>query len=409
MFKKLSSVIVLSFIYGVASQAPGDSCFQDGVPGVCKLLRNCQALTDNPKSQWWKLPRCGFEGFEVIICCVEKPTTTSARPVATTRRPGTTTTEFFVPVYDYSPNTAIVDGCAAVEPERTAAKTGRKAWDKCIDYQHELVYPCEQTALSGSMGRANRCNHNVDELIVGGTNAKRTEFPHMVLLGYGQSNGTAVWQCGGTLLSDRFILTAGHCTSARDLGPVAYAITGTLKRTDDVSASQVHRIRRIIKHPQYKAPSKYHDIALLEVENPIKLDFTTVPACLDVFGGDHSKAVATGWGAITWMGSNADYLQKVTLNKFKDEECSAKFRPSRNIRTGFDPDTQVCYGDYTQSKDTCQGDSGGPLTIQNRQIHCMYTVVGVTSFGKGCGNIGDPGMYTKVSHYVDWIESIVFA
>jgi secreted trypsin-like serine protease len=54
-----------------------------------------------------------------------------------------------------------------------------------------------------------------------------------------------------------------------------------------------------------------------------------------------------------------------------------------------------------------QGDSGGPLQVKNKRISCMYTIIGVTSFGSQCG-IGDPGVYTRVSKYVPWIESVVW-
>ncbi|KAI8426719.1 hypothetical protein MSG28_014422, partial [Choristoneura fumiferana] len=66
------------------------------------------------------------------------------------------------------------------------------------------------------------------------------------------------------------------------------------------------------------------------------------------------------------------------------------------------------FNPYTKHNDIAllETDPGGPLTILNHGIHCMYTVVGITSFGMNCGSVGVPGWYTKVSHYVPWIESI---
>lgn len=55
-----------------------------------------------------------------------------------------------------------------------------------------------------------------------------------------------------------------------------------------------------------------------------------------------------------------------------------------------------------------QGDSGGPLQLYHPHQSCMYEIIGVTSFGKGCGNINTPGVYTRVYHYLDWIEGIVW-
>ncbi|KAI8426739.1 hypothetical protein MSG28_014436 [Choristoneura fumiferana] len=140
--------------------------------------------------------------------------------------------------------------------------------------------------------------------------------------------------------------------------------------------------------------------------NGIRLGVSVVPACLDVFGGDHYKAVATGWGATSFLGDVANTLQKVTLTEFTDRECSVNY-PVKKGST-FNNTIQVCYGDYSRKADTCQGDSGGPLTILNHRLHCMYTVVGITSIGVNCGTPGQPGWYTKVSHYVPWIESIVW-
>ncbi|KAI8426709.1 hypothetical protein MSG28_014415 [Choristoneura fumiferana] len=493
MIHKLLSITVLYLINNVASQGAGESCIQDGVPGLCTVLGQCQSVLGNPKSQWWKLHRCGFQGPEPIICCVPSATTTTQRPVATTPKLGSSTTEYIPPVFDYQPSLPVEEGCTEPIPGVTAAKTGRKAWDigeknperrglataggpgpaerssvprskgalgrqdeqpgqcstpersgswtsqegQCIEYKEELIYPCKQSvALSGSMNRVSNCRQNADGLIVGGKDASQNEFPHMVLLGFGQSSETAAWQCGGSLLSEKFILTAGHCTWARDLGPVTYAIVGSLRRSDKVDSSQVHRIQHIIKHPQYKAPSKYHDIALLETLLPVTLGASAVPVCLDIFGGNTSQAVATGWGATAWRGSDADILQKVvgpcarsariattillanpavkqqclhccvlawrvTLTKFKEEECRKKFPRSRTMEHGFDADTQICYGDYTERVDTCQGDSGGPLTIQNAKVTCTYIIVGITSFGKSCGSPKDPGIYTKVPRSVN--------
>ncbi|KAI8426729.1 hypothetical protein MSG28_014431 [Choristoneura fumiferana] len=88
-----------------------------------------------------------------------------------------------------------------------------------------------------------------------------------------------------------------------------------------------------------------NDIALLETDS-IHLSQSIVPACLDVFGGDRDRAVATGWGRTTHRGGPADTLQK--------------------------------------------GDDGAPLTILNHRLHCMYTVVGITTAAAGCGVPGLP-------------------
>lgn len=55
-----------------------------------------------------------------------------------------------------------------------------------------------------------------------------------------------------------------------------------------------------------------------------------------------------------------------------------------------------------------QGDSGGPIQTNHGHVSCMYTIEGVTSFGKVCGTKGVPGVYTRVYSYLKWIENIVW-
>lgn len=401
------TVLLVSVFVCVQAQFEGEYCTKDGVAGICTNLNRCQTAIQDIRNR--KNPKiCAFDNVDPIVCCLDRSTGPTA---TTTKRPSvTTTTEYIPPVYDYvnvDPNNS---GCEPIPEALTSKKTGQKAWDKCIEYQEKLVYPCEKgVALTGDLSRSNRCHHNADELIIGGTDAAQYEFPHMVMIGYGDKIEELQWLCGGALISEKFVLTAGHCIASRDLGPITYVAVGALRRGDAADRSRVYKVKNVIKHPQFQPPVKYHDIALVETENTIKLDQFVVPACLHV--GDpvnDEKVQATGWGLTQYSGSVSDTLQKVVLNKFSTAECAAKYQPVRLMRQGFDPQSQTCYGDKLVSKDTCQGDSGGPIQIKNKNISCMYTVVGVTSFGRACGFVGEPGIYTRVANYVSWIENIVW-
>ncbi|CAH4036014.1 unnamed protein product [Pieris brassicae] len=394
------------FICYSSGQYEGDFCYQNGVQGVCTILDNCQPAIDDIRRR--RQPQiCSFIGMDTIVCCVDK-----RQPVATTtRRPLTTSTAYVPLVYDYKETDELSEGfCENLGSNMTATKTGQKAWDKCIEYQQTLVYPCERgVALTGEMARVSKCRHHVTDLIIGGVQAGEDEFPHMVLLGFGETPDTAQWVCGGTLMSDRFILTAGHCTFSRNNGPVKYALLGVLRRKHQIDKRSLYGIQRVVKHPNYDPPRRYNDIALLETDRPIALGQSAVPACLDIGApADYEKSLATGWGATENRGVSSDVLQKVILHRFSTDECSKMFGPDRLMKRGFDPRTQICYGDKEKSKDTCQGDSGGPLQIKHRQISCMYTIIGITSFGRACGVIGQPGIYTRVAEYVPWIESVVW-
>ncbi|CAG2062816.1 unnamed protein product, partial [Timema podura] len=68
--------------------------------------------------------------------------------------------------------------------------------------------------------------------------------------------------------------------------------------------------------------------------------------------------------------------------------------------------SMLCAGELAGGKDTCQGDSGGPIQISNKNNHCIHYIIGVTSFGKFCAGKNAPGVYTRVSYFLPWIESI---
>lgn len=107
-------------------------------------------------------------------------------------------------------------------------------------------------------------------------------------------------------------------------------------------------------------------------------------------------------------GSNK--LMKVTIDMIDYNECNKTFAADvggRALKHGV-MKYQLCAGVMKGGKDTCQGDSGGPLQVILKKPYCMYEIIGVTSFGKFCGFRSSPAIYTRVSHYIKWIESIVW-
>jgi secreted trypsin-like serine protease len=104
---------------------------------------------------------------------------------------------------------------------------------------------------------------------------------------------------------------------------------------------------------------------------------------------------------------SAEYLQKVTLQLLNTSTCQPSYRNRRNLKKGI-VNEQLCAGDLSGDRDTCQGDSGGPLQIKDKEYICSYHLIGITSFGIGCGGKAVPSVYTRASSYLDWIESVVW-
>ncbi|EEZ99357.2 serine protease snake [Tribolium castaneum] len=341
----------LEIVYGQLNGAPC-TVTSSGLSGICKLLSECRQVQDDIiKNQ--RLPQlCGFRETQSIVCCP---------PTIEKRKPG-----------DISKI-------------------------KCREY---------------SSYASNECGHKIVKRIVGGTSAGRKEFPHMVLLGYEEPPDENIrWLCGGTIISDRFILTSANCFASRRGLTLKYVKMGVTD-VNDTEHKQELKPLQIIVHPDFKPPARYNDIALVKLEKPIELNAYARPACLYTEKSiSVEKGLATGWGYTSFAsGTASDQLLKVALVLVSHEFCNMTYKNiiSRNLKRGIVDDIQLCAGSGQDGKDTCQGDSGGPLQIYHEgdDVVCMYDIVGVTSFGRGCGQ--SPGVYTRVSHYIQWIEEIVW-
>ncbi|XP_017488913.1 PREDICTED: chymotrypsin-2-like [Rhagoletis zephyria] len=118
---------------------------------------------------------------------------------------------------------------------------------------------------------------------------------------------------------------------------------------------------------------------------------------------DNENVTAVGYGHTIFGGRSSDELLKAYLIVVGNEVCQTHYRDTNLLPLGL-MDIQLCAQDRQFGHDTCQGDSGGPLILKIR--HVPY-VIGVTSFGLGCATEA-PGVYTRASKYLDWIEAHVW-
>lgn len=233
--------------------------------------------------------------------------------------------------------------------------------------------------------------------ILNGTETDISKWPWMVALvrsGFSVIDGQF---CGGTLISDRWILTAAHCVIDETTATVKVFVGHT--RLSEATQSDLHSISQIVIHPAYNQLTLDSDIALLELSEVTILTPIQTLGHYSLNDRPGINATALGWGDTSSVVFDfPDTLNAVDLPLVGNELCAQ--------RTSFITDNMLCAGFSTGVKDTCTGDSGGPLVVFDEASQLWYQV-GITSFGVGCEAQGDYGGYTRVKNFSDYISATI--
>jgi len=244
-------------------------------------------------------------------------------------------------------------------------------------------------------------NKSPKSKIVGGGPTGVGEFPWLVAILYRNKNLIGQ-QCAGTLVGDKYVLTAAHCTWYHARTRIFVRVGDTSLDTEFEAHSETIEVERVINHPGYSMASDENDIAVIVLAKAVSLTkFPNIkPACLPEQGATfQGDAIIAGWGTEQSGGYAHAWLQKVQVTVFRDEDCG-------NIRSLMTSD-MICAGVMWGGKDSCQGDSGGPLIIPDPSNENGTILVGVVSWGHGCAQALSPGIYSEVSHFIPWLNEVM--
>uniref|UniRef100_A0A8C9FDS8 TMPS4 protease n=1 Tax=Pavo cristatus TaxID=9049 RepID=A0A8C9FDS8_PAVCR len=254
--------------------------------------------------------------------------------------------------------------------------------------------PSSRKCLSGSVVSllCSSCGESVrTPRVLGGRPAAIEAWPWQVSLRY---RGEHI--CGGSIIDPRWILTACRGNAEQHMGSTVWRVKAG---SDVLSGPATLTVEKVFVAEGTPTSPNNNDIALVKLEIPLRMSGeTTKPICLPYFDEELEPGTplwVIGWGYTEQNGKLSETLQQAEVRLIGMQSC--------NLEAYHGKVTQrmLCAGLPEGGVDTCQGDSGGPLLYANRH----WQVVGIVSWGFGCGTPSTPGVYTSVRAYLDWIYS----
>ncbi|KAL5019244.1 hypothetical protein ScPMuIL_004966 [Solemya velum] len=244
--------------------------------------------------------------------------------------------------------------------------------------------------------------------IIGGQTAGNGMFPWQVgvrkRLGFETEDGTqfAIHWCGGTVLSEFWILSVAHCYKSLSKSDILVR-TGDLNNKVIEDYEEEFELDQLIMHESYDDDDYDFDIALLKVKpkdgHGIRFNDYVQPACLPdetTEYGDGTQCLVSGWGRTAHGYPNL--LKKAEVPIIPADDCQSMYKGQLSPR-------MFCAGIKEGGIDTCSGDSGGPFVCN---INGKFTVLGATSWGRGCALPNAPGVYAHVRQLLPWIKDNLF-
>lgn len=232
-----------------------------------------------------------------------------------------------------------------------------------------------------------------DERIINGKEIDISSAPHIVSLRYksfAKPKDPFKHHCGGAILSKDTIITAADCVEGNEAKNFVI-VTESINTAggDGIFVP----VKRIIIHPEYNYYSIKYNVALLKLSSTLNInEFSSRPIPLAEATPLNGKAILTGFGKESEDSEEqSDILKQVQVSVIDQYICRQLYLPDIISSDMF------CAGNLEGNADGCQGDAGSPLVLDGH-------LIGILSFGRGCGRQGYPSVYTSVAHVYNWIQ-----
>ncbi|XP_041633237.1 brachyurin [Drosophila kikkawai] len=240
--------------------------------------------------------------------------------------------------------------------------------------------------------------------IAGGELATRGMFPHQVALVIQQSAGALI-QCGGSLITKQFVLTAAHCL-VDAIGAKIYSGATRFADVKDAEEEFLVSHKDFIIYPGYLGFGGYNDLALIRLPRKALISDSVQP--IELAGEfmnqkflEGQPVTLTGWGSLGDLKEDTP-REDTPLLYFLDVEVLDQERCVCHFLPGLVSQRRHLCTDGKFNRGACNGDSGGPLVLH---WHNVSYLIGVTSFGSAGGcELGAPTVYARITAYLPWIR-----
>ncbi|XP_019890743.2 serine protease grass [Musca domestica] len=378
-------VVVVIFAVTISSVKTQELCrMPNNSPGTCVPFNQCSFVKRLHERYQGNVPQAFYPYIQKLKCSRDnEPVVRLCCEPDTILRPTTATTQ---------PSTGSINYLSL---------------NTMQDYQSQL------NAAGFNILNGQRCGTDNGNRIAGGNVTMLAEFPWMALLKYRGPSGDQ-FRCGGSLITNRYVLTAAHCVNTVD--PVIGVRLGeydTSTEEDCIKLGPRWRcnppvedigIENIVAHPEYSKSKHVNDISLIKLDRNVEFKKHIEPICLPIFSNSvqtqpEDHFLIAGWG-FTEKGSTSNVLLKAPVKQLPVSTCSQEYSIELSLTR------HLCAGDDVLGRDTCGGDSGGPLIqfvpYNGKRRFVQY---GVVASGRYACILKTtlPGVYTNVSNFMPWI------
>ncbi|MFF8097081.1 S1 family peptidase [Streptomyces sp. NPDC016675] len=262
-------------------------------------------------------------------------------------------------------------------------------------FARALARPLVLVAAATAIPLVSAAPASADSIVVGGFPVEVSDSPWTVALSSrDRFGGTRAGQfCGGVAVGRTTVLTAAHCLTEEVLGspPEEVRDLRVIAGRTDLLSDEGHEIpvRDVWVNPAHDDASNAGDFAVITLSEALPAGWALGMAAEgDPAYEPETSAFVYGWGDTSGAGDYANGLRAARVRVQSDPICQRAYSGSDDGR--YLAATMLCAGEDAGGRDACQGDSGGPLVAQGR-------LIGLVSWGSGCGRPGSPGVYTRVS------------